>query len=181
MHLKKLVIEEVDLDHKHLLLKNFIREAIESQQGPPNLKSSFLDLGQMEEEMKDEGFSALIRTKRPVQLMGVLLQGQQKRIQETFEEEEDEFLDWISQVMEEENCRTHGLKQKHTSNGESTIKAILTTSTLMEGGTTVGMEAHEDASRKEEIWWQEIRREFQVSPKLDMQKVDESWELLSDL
>jgi len=38
----------------------------------------------------------------------------------------------------------------------------------MEGGTTVGMEAHEDASRKEEIWWQEIRREFQVSPKLDM-------------
>jgi len=75
MHLKKLVIEEVDLDHKHLLLKNFIREAIESQQGPPNLKSSFLDLGQMEEEMKDEGFSALIRTKRPVQLMGVLLQG----------------------------------------------------------------------------------------------------------
>lgn len=75
MHLKKLVIEEIDLDHKHLLLKKIIREAIESQQGPPDLKSSFLDLGQMEEEMKDERFDALIGTKRLVQLMCVLLQG----------------------------------------------------------------------------------------------------------
>jgi len=49
----------------------------------------------------------------------------------------------------------------------------------MEGGTIVGMEVLEDASRKEEIWWQKIRRKIQVSPKLDMQKVDESWELLS--
>jgi hypothetical protein len=28
----------------------------------------------MEEEMKDEGFYALIKTKRPLQLVGVLLQ-----------------------------------------------------------------------------------------------------------
>jgi hypothetical protein len=28
----------------------------------------------MEEEMKDEGLDALIKTKRPVQLVGVLLQ-----------------------------------------------------------------------------------------------------------
>jgi hypothetical protein len=93
MHLKKLVTKEVDLDHRHLLSKKFIRKAIESQQGPPNLKSSFLDLGQMDEEMKDEGFDALIRTKKLVQLVGVLLQDQQKRIQETFEEEENDFLD----------------------------------------------------------------------------------------
>ncbi len=46
--------------------------------------------------MKDEGFDALIRTKRLVQLVGVLLQDQQKRIQEAFEEEEDDFLNWIS-------------------------------------------------------------------------------------
>ncbi len=43
------------------------------------------------------------------------------------------------------------------------------------------MEALEDASRKKEVWWQEIRRKIQVSLKLDMQKVDELWELLSDL
>jgi len=92
MHLKKLVTEEVDLDHRHLLSKKFIRKAIESQQGPLNLKSSSCYSGQM----KDEGFDALIRTKRPVQLVGVLLQDQQKRIQEAFEKEEDDFLDWIS-------------------------------------------------------------------------------------
>jgi hypothetical protein len=69
--------------------------------------------------------------------------------------------------MEEENCKTHGLKYKHTSDGESTIKAILTTPALMEGAAAVGMEALEDASRKK-VRWQEIRRKIQVSPKLDM-------------
>jgi len=51
----------------------------------------------------------------------------------------------------------------------------------MERAAAVGREAPEDASRKEEVRWQEIRRKIQVSPKLDMQKVDELWELLSDL
>jgi dihydroxyacetone kinase DhaKLM complex PTS-EIIA-like component DhaM len=55
--------------------------------------------------------------------------------------------------MEEENCKTQGLKYKHTSDGESTIKAILTTAALMEGAAAAGMEALEDASRKKEVRW----------------------------
>jgi hypothetical protein len=34
----------------------------------------------MEEEMKDEGVDVLIKTKRPLQSVGVLLQDQQKKI-----------------------------------------------------------------------------------------------------
>jgi hypothetical protein len=34
----------------------------------------------MEEEMKDEGFDAFIKTKTPMQLLGVLLHDHQKRI-----------------------------------------------------------------------------------------------------
>jgi hypothetical protein len=37
------------------------------------MKSYFLDSIQMEEEMKDEGLDALIKTKKPLQLVGVLL------------------------------------------------------------------------------------------------------------
>ncbi len=40
----------------------------------PLMKSYFLDSRQMEEEMKGEGFDALIKTKRPLHLVGVLLQ-----------------------------------------------------------------------------------------------------------
>jgi hypothetical protein len=80
MPLEKLVIEEANSDQRHLLSKKIIREAIEPQKGPLNLKSSFLDSRQMEEEMKDERLDALIKTKRPVQSVSVLLQDQRKRI-----------------------------------------------------------------------------------------------------
>jgi hypothetical protein len=53
--------------------------------------------------------------------------------------------------MEEDNCRTEGLKYNHTFDGESTIKTILPTVALMEGAIAVGMEAPEYASRKEEV------------------------------
>jgi hypothetical protein len=48
----------------------------------------------------------------------------------------------------------------------------------MEGAMAIGMETLEDASKQKEVWWLGIRRKIQVSLKMDMQKVDELWELL---
>jgi hypothetical protein len=68
------------LDQRHHLSRKFIKEIIEPQKGPFNLKSYFLDSRQLEEKMKDEGLDALIKTKRLEQLVSVLLQDQQKKI-----------------------------------------------------------------------------------------------------